>query len=135
MKESTEDIATLMVMILTKSNDLSRFMKEYGIEKENERMRNVLRIKDSKNTWSFGGLTIYGSLIGVACEKFHWSMDYVVWGISYNNLRLLLADSVQTITLSDKEARRVHIPNDNNSERINGDDKEAMNEFIKSNFK
>ena len=26
-------------------------------------------------------------------EKFHWTFDYVMWGISFTNLQMLLADT------------------------------------------
>ena len=26
-------------------------------------------------------------------EKYHWTFDYVVWGISFTNLQMLLADA------------------------------------------
>ena len=26
-------------------------------------------------------------------EKFHWTFDYVMWGISFTNLQMLLADA------------------------------------------
>ena len=40
----------------------------------------------------FGGKTIWGTLIDAACERYGWTFDYVVWGISYNNLTLMLKD-------------------------------------------
>ena len=135
MKESDEDLATLMVMVVS-SDKLPIYMKELGIDKEREKINQVMRIRDESNTLSFGGLTIYGSLIGAACEKYHWTFQYVVWGISYTNLRLLMSDAITSITLSDKERKRIHFSTEPESKKVNGNDKAAMEEFIKThNFK
>lgn len=32
-------------------------------------------------------------MIGPVLEKYHWTFEYVMWGISYTNLQMLLADS------------------------------------------
>lgn len=113
------EMATLMLIVLTSDHtaELSRYLK---IDKELDRMRKVSKARDSKNTYSFGGVSVYGSLIGTACEKFHWTYDYVLWGISYTNLQLLLQDSIQQMILSDAERKKAHVSND--SERINADD-------------
>lgn len=128
-KESDSDLATVLIMVL-QSEKTSVYIKKLGIDKEQERFHKVMKIKDTKNVLSFGGISIYGTLIDAACERYGWSYDYVVWGISYTNLRLMLADAIKTVTLSDKESKRVHVSRDN--EVINGDDKQAIAEFIKT---
>ena len=73
---------------------------------------------------TFGGKSIYGTLIDTACQRYGWTFEYVVWGISYANLQLLLADSVTSIYLSDEERKRVNIPQDRDI--INADDPANM---------
>lgn len=122
------DMATLLISAVTmdKTNEIMQYLE---IDKEQERMHEVMEAKDTKNTFSFGAKTIYGSLIDTACERYGWTYDYVVWGISYTNLRLLLADRNTSIFLSEEEAKRVHIINP--SRTIDGNDKEAVMKAIK----
>ena len=28
-------------------------------------------------------------------SKYHWTLDYILWGISFLNVQMLLADSIQ----------------------------------------
>lgn len=132
-KESDADLATVLIMVL-QGEKTSTYMKRLGIDKEQKRLHDVMKVKDSKNILSFGGRSVYGTLIDAACERYHWTYDYVVWGISYTNLRLTLADGIKTLTLSDKDRNKIGKMYD--SDVINGDDKESINEFIKThNFK
>ena len=62
------------------------------MEEEAKRMAKVNAAKKSENSFIFGGKTIWGTLIDAACERYGWTFDYVVWGISYNNLTLMLKD-------------------------------------------
>lgn len=47
-------------------------------------------------------------------------MNYVVWGISYANLKMLLADAITTIYLTAEERKELNIFD--NKEHINADD-------------
>ncbi len=105
----SEGMATLLIYCLT-ADKTQKIMKHLKIDKEMERMQRVMKVKDSKNTYQFGGVSVYGSIIDSACERYGWAFDYVVWGISYTNLQLLLRDSVKTIYLTDKEAKKCHVP-------------------------
>lgn len=112
------DITTLFLQTLSQDK-YSIFIHELGIDREQQFMNKALKVKKSSSL-SFNGKSIYGTLIDRACEKYGWSFDYVVWGISYLNLRLLLADAIQTIYLSDDERKKVNIPDDR--EVINASD-------------
>ena len=118
-----EDIATLMLACLTCDKTFA-FMKHFGIDKEQERMSEVIEAKDNKNSFSFGGKSVYGTIIDAACERYKWTYDYVVWGISYTNLQLLLKDSVKSIYLTDEEMKNVHV-NDISSV-VDGNNKEDV---------
>jgi len=127
---ANDDLATLIIITLTHTDQTDQIEKFLGIEMEMARMNKVMKVKDDKNTFSFGGVSIYGSLIAAACEKFHWTMDYVMWGITFTNLQLLMRDSVKTVYLSDEERKKAHISNDRT--RIDGNDKDLMRAFVKS---
>lgn len=127
-----KDIAIAMTIILL-SDNYNNIIKQTGIDKEHQRMSKVQKVKKDKNTFFFGGKTAYGSLISTACEKYHWTYDYVVWGISYTNLRLMLADSITTIYLTDEERKRVHVPN-KASENIKADDPKNYEKILAMKF-
>lgn len=119
-----EDITTLLVVVL-KNNDIEDIIKGTGIDKEQERISKVSEAKDSKNQYIFGGKTVWGTMIDTACERYGWSFDYVVWGISYNNLTLMLKDKITSIYLSDEEAKRCRIPQ-KSGDYIDGNNREAV---------
>lgn len=105
------EIATLLVLVLT--NDSSdKFIKEYGIDKERQIVQKIVRYKRDNGNLSFGGKTVYGTLIDSVCERYGWSFEYVVWGISYTNLRMITADSVVSMYLSKEDMKKLHISAD-----------------------
>lgn len=126
---SNEDIATLLIIIL-KANSYQTIAKETGMEEEAKRMAKVNAAKKSENSFIFGGKTIWGTLIDAACERYGWTFDYVVWGISYNNLTLMLKDKVTSIYLSDEERKKAHIPAAG-EDVIDGNNKEAVMKAVK----
>lgn len=133
-----EDLATLLIVILNK-DDIESFKNHLSITKENERMRKVAEAKKkaqkSQNNFEFGGKSIYGTLIDTACERYGWSYDYVLWGISLINLQLLLADRMQSIYLTDEEKKKVSSGLLNGSGTINADDKSNMEKILAMNWR
>ncbi len=105
----SEDLATILIVILTDTKQ-QEISKELGLDREAERMARVNQAKDNKGSFVFGGRTVWGSLIDAACERYGWTFDYVVWGISYSNLSLMLKDKITSIYLSDEERKKAHIP-------------------------
>lgn len=101
-----EDIATLLLVVLTgdRTDDI---ISAYEIDKEIEMLHSAIRVKKDSRTMSFCGKSIYGTIIDVLCQRYGWTLDYVVWGISYANIRLLLADYVKEVHLTDEERQRL----------------------------
>ena len=101
-----EDIATLVVYILTsdKSDDVR---KHYGIDEEQAAMAIASKAKSQGGSLSFGGRTLLGAVIDQACERYGWTLEYAVWGVSYASLRLMLADRISSIYLSEEERKNV----------------------------
>ena len=129
-----EEIATLLIFIITRDN-VDQYKNYLGITKENERLRRVVKAKESaqktKNDYQFGGKSIYGTLIDQACERYGWEYDYVMWGISLVNLQLLLSDKVQNLYITDDEKKK--IPSSllkEEKEVINADDKANMDKIL-----
>lgn len=114
-----KELATLLVVVLTQDSS-DRFIKEYGIDKEKQLVQKIVRYKQDKGNMSFGGKTVYGTLIDSACERYGWSFEYVVWGISYTNLRMITSDSVVSMYLSKEDMKKLHISADR--EVINASD-------------
>lgn len=115
-----DEIAELLMMVFS-SDNVNDFMKHLKIDKEKEAQAKVLKCKkENRNTFSFGGKSIYGTMIDYFCQRYGWTMDYIVWGISYNNLQMLMADAVTTIHLDDKELKKCRVSS--NREYINADD-------------
>lgn len=124
-----DDLATLLMVILN-NEDVPTIAKATEIYKETENISRANKAKDSKNTLIFGGKTVWGSLIDVACERYKWTFDYVLWGISYANLTLLLKDKITSVYLSDKERKRAHI-RDYSGGKVNADDKETVMRLVR----
>lgn len=107
-----EDLATLLMICLSKDNQISAFEKHLGMDRDRDRKRRVMSAKKTDNTFSFGGCSIYGSIIDVACQRYGWTVEYVVWGVSHTNLMMMLADQLTSVFLSDEERKNAHISND-----------------------
>lgn len=99
-------LAQAMVMVL-QSDKTKTFMEHLKLDKERERMERVIKAKKDKNNIDFGGLSIYGTHIDAACQRYGWTFDYVVWEISYTNLQLLMADKLTSIYVSDEERKKL----------------------------
>ncbi len=104
---STEDLASILIILLTKDK-ADVYMKHLGIDKELERLKKVsaFKSKSSENTLSFGGKSIYGSFIAPLIEM-GLSYEEIVWERSYTNLRMLLADKVNSVYLTDEELKKL----------------------------
>lgn len=124
-KEFTkEDVAALMMIVLS-SDKTSLFMKHLGIDKEQDRLAIVMRMKSGgdKNNLTFGGVSQFGSLLDAACERYGWTKEYVVWGIDYTSLRLMLADKITSVYITDEERKKLPASVLNkNEETIKADD-------------
>lgn len=115
-----DEIMSLLIITIT-NNRVGEFLKESGIEKEGEKIRKVASYKKN-DIPMFGGKTLFGQLIDPACERYGWSYEYVVWGISYAALTALMADKVTSIILTDEEKKNVPKHLLETDDAINGDD-------------
>ena len=106
-KMRTEDVATMLVNVLT--TDYTKDIIEYfGIDKEQKRLAVIMEIKrkNSKNNLSFGGLTIFGTFIG-QLKEMGYTDDEIIYEKGYAYLRLMLADKVTSVYLTDGELQDV----------------------------
>ena len=134
---SFEDIAALMMVVLS-ADKTDSFIKHLGISKEQERLATVMRIKgkDDKNNLMFGGLSQFGTLLDAACERYGWTKEYVVWGIDYTSLRLMLSDKITSVYVTDEELKKIPKSiSQKNEEVIKADDAKNMNTIKNMNWK
>lgn len=124
------ELVTLLMMLMD-TDKSGAFIKNLGIDKELRQYSRAMGAKDTKGSYNFCGMSEYGNLIDWACERYGWSYQYVVWGISLTNIKMLMADHIKNIYLSDDERKRVHIPRDRKNV-VNGDNKEELEKAIKS---
>ena len=116
-----EEAATLVKAILRMS-DAGRLIGHIGIEKDTLLLRKISEIRDDGTTVTVGGRSIYGRLVSLACERYGWTPEYVVWEINLVSLRMMMADHVNTIHLTEEEVKKLRI--DNGRDYINGDNPE-----------
>lgn len=98
-----EHLAGLLMIVLTqdRTEQISRYL---GLEDEQRRMKEVLKIKNAheKNSRNYGGITIFGSFIG-QLKEMGYSDDEILFERGYSYLRLMLADKVTNVYLSDDD--------------------------------
>lgn len=124
-----KELAELLSIVLS-SDDIGKYTKYLGIDRDRKSLEKVMRVKgENKNNIDFFGKSIMGTLIIPACEKLNMTPSQIVWDISISFLRLLMADCVTSVYLTDDERKKVHISSDRNF--ISGDDPRNM-ELIKS---
>lgn len=116
---SVESMATLLMMVLT-SDHSEQVMEHLGILKERERLRRVVSLKSGeKNQQSFGGVSLFGGFIG-PLKDMGYSDDEIIYERPYSYLRMMLADKVTTVYLSDDELRS--LPADVGGTMLDGND-------------
>lgn len=125
------DLAAFMVLAMT-ADKTEVFVKFLGIDREQKEMGKVMKAKSEKdkNSFSFGGVSLFGSLIDPAMERYGLTKRQVVWELDYISLRLLMADRINSVYLTDEERKKVRVSRDRR--RVNGDDREAVTKFIMS---
>ena len=98
-----EHLAGLLMTVLTedKTDVLSSYL---GMTAERDRLQEVLAVKRAhdKNNLSFGGKSILGLFIGPLKEMGYTDED-ILFKYGYSYLRLMLADKVTSVYVSDKE--------------------------------
>ena len=107
-------------MLILTGDNVESYISYFGIDKERSERKRIASVKKDNVGLTFGGNSIYGTLIDFACQRYGWTMNYVVWGISYANLKMLLADAITTICLTAEERKKLNIFD--NKEHINADD-------------
>lgn len=103
---SDEDMASLLIVALDDKAD--RLMKHLGLDKEHEKLKEVLKVKQKhdKNSMNFCGLSLFGTFIG-QLKEMGYSDNEILYERGYTFLRLMLADKVTQIILTDEERKEI----------------------------
>lgn len=120
--EKLEDspLITLFVGVLQWNGREAKFIEHFGMDKEREERKKIqdYKKKNNKGGVTYGGLSMWGNLLDMAAERYGWTYDYIMWGISALNLNMMLGDSITSIYLTDEEANDLHL----HQNTINADD-------------
>ena len=84
-------------------------------------------MKTNGSSRVIGGRSLWGNLFDVLLSKYHWTLDYLLWGISYVNVYMLLSDAIGVYSDTGKDLKESNI-------LINADDP-ANKELIREMFK
>lgn len=107
---SREDMATLLLLVMAPDGS-EEAMRETGLDKERQTQARIARMKQEEgSTETFGGKSLFGSLVVPACELFHCLPHTVIWEIPLAQLRLCLADRVSSVWLSEEERMKLCLP-------------------------
>lgn len=108
-----DDIVTLASVVINKRG-IDDILHYYSIDKELAEYKRICKEKDDQGSYNFCGCSIYGSMISPLAEKYGWTLDYILWEISLDNIQLLLADAQKTVFLNVDERKRIHPKQANN---------------------
>lgn len=125
---SDSDMASLLVAILT-GDKTGQTIKYLGLDAEQERMSEVIKAKDCRNSLSFGAKSVIGSFI-VPLKEMGFTVNEILYECSYSFLRLVLMDRHSSIYMSDDELSQV---SGSTGALIDGADKDRQLEVFFAN--
>ena len=102
-----EAVAMLLLYALT-ADRTEDIQKHFGIDKEREKMAKVMEVKakNSKNSISYGGKSLFGTFFGQLHEM-HYTDTEIIYERPYSFLRLMLADKVGSVIVNDEELQSI----------------------------
>lgn len=120
----TEHLAGLLLTVLTQDKT-KELMQYLGLTAEHERLTEVLKVKRNRiqNNLTFGGKSIFGTFIG-RLKEMGYTDEEILFERSYSYLRLMLADKVTSLYLSDEELK--DLPQSAGGRLLDGDDDSDM---------
>lgn len=81
----------------------------------------------NKSSRVLGGSSLWGAMVDTVLSKYGWTMDYLLWEISYINIIMLITDSISVYPIRDKEDDRT------GSTRVNNNtQKVSFSEFMQT---
>lgn len=74
-------------------------------EEQNERRELARRKMAGARQRTYGGKTLWGTLITPGCELYGCTPETVIWEVSLMSLRMTLADRIESVALSDDDMK------------------------------
>ena len=132
-KVSIEELMPIYTMFIAWGQDQDRFIKHFQLDVEQRYMKRAQDAKDNdSSSLVFNGKSIYGALVDLVCERYGWTMDYLIWGISLINLNMLMTDKVVSVFLTKEESMRAAVPKNRNITKVDKNtSKEQLLAFLK----
>lgn len=129
-----KELAQILMFVLT-WEDVKSYIKFLCIDKEQVLRKKIMDYKSKKSSvFNFGGKSIYGTLIDWACQRYGWTLDYVVWGISYANLQMLMSDAIISINLNEEEKKDLRIYDNEIIDAGDPKNREKIRDMLKNGF-
>lgn len=126
------ELVALMLPILDWQSWQDKLIKYFNLDKEAQQRAKINDFKNKdRSSVTFGGRSVFGSLLDYTSERYGWQVGYTVWGISVITLNMMLADSITTMYLSKEERQKMNVSTD--GIYINADDP-ANKKLIASMF-
>lgn len=108
-KLTAEEMAQLVIVLLS-SDNTALYRKYLGITEDSERKTKISKFRSQNGDYvSFGGKSMWGTMIDFACERYGWTLGYVLWGISYANLIMMTSDIFTSVYINKDERNRLGI--------------------------
>jgi len=127
MRMSREDLASLMMVVLT-SDKTDVLMEGLGLTREHQRMRRVLSVKKASGSLNFGALTVFGAFIA-PLKEMGYTDNEILYEKSYTFLRLMLADKMTSVIMSDEELNNLSV--EDGGRMIVGDNPQSADAVMK----
>lgn len=74
---------------------------------------------------SFGGKTLWGIYLDNLCKRYGWTLDYLIWGISWVNLNMMWLDGIEA-RFPDSDEKDSNAGDDG---YVDGDDPDNMDKI------
>jgi len=126
------ELVALILPILDWQSWHDKLIKHFNLDKEAQQRAKINDFKNKdRSSVTFGGRSVFGSLLDYTSERYGWQVGYTVWGISVITMNIMLADSITTMYLSKEERQKMNVSTD--GIYINADDP-ANKKLIASMF-
>jgi hypothetical protein len=112
---ATDEELAAMFDIVIDTDHSEPIIEGLGIDREQDQLREINRVKESRSksvTKVYGGHSVFGLMLDRAAERYGWTKDYIMWGIDYTSLKLMLTDSLNSVYMSADEAKAAGVSAD-----------------------
>lgn len=106
--ELDDESGPILLSAVLQKRGSGKLIDLLGLREEQEEQRRIGELRgDESGMLSFGGRSVFGRLIDRACERYGWTYDYTVWGVSLPALEMMLTDQISGIYVNEEERRKL----------------------------